>query len=125
MRIYGKDYHFRLTVGASVKLARLCPEDDITKIGQVMSGSYPQMVETTAKMAAIMSEADELARRYEAGLTADPAAIHPLTEGMVLSLSDADFLALQREVFEAYRGDAKPEVEEEPVKKKEGDKAES
>lgn len=118
MKIYGNRYRFRLTVGASAKIARLCPQNSLKNLPDLLNKGYPEMVETTAKMAAIMNEAQQRAELFEVGVRQKEQSIVPLTEEMVLSLSDEQFAQLQREVFAAYRGDMKTEVDTEPVQKK-------
>lgn len=111
MQIFGREYKFRFTVGASAKIAELCPEKSLKHIGDCLQKSYPDMVQFVAKMAAIMSEAEERAALFEAGIPQEKHRLQPLTVEAALSLPDAEFAQLQKEVFAVWRGDAKQQVE--------------
>ena len=40
MIIFGKERGFSFTVGASVEIAEMCPDGDLTKIEKFLSGKY-------------------------------------------------------------------------------------
>lgn len=117
MKIYGKEYRFRLTIGASAEISKLCPDGDLAKIQSMLMKDYGKNIEFTAKMAAIMSKGYEMAARFEAGEPTDEKTIAPLTEEMVYSLPPKEYYQLQNEVYTSFAKDVEPTVETEPEKK--------
>ena len=117
MKIYGKDYQFRLTIGASAELSKLCPDGDIAKIQSMLAKDYGTNIAFTAKMAAIMSKGYEMAMRFEAGEHVNEKEITSLTEEMVLALPPKEYYQLQNEVYASFAKDVNTTVETEPEKK--------
>lgn len=116
MQIYGREVGFRFTVGASAKISDLCPDGDITRLGEVLEGQYGQVTRDTAAIMAALSEGYEQARSFEApGHKPDP-----LTVDELFSLRPSEFNALQQAALAAWTEDSKPTVEVEPEKKEGG-----
>ena len=122
MRIYNREYRFRLTIGAAAELSEICPNKDIGKIQEMLQKDYGTNVEFTAKMAAIMSKAHEMAARFESGEKPEEKNSEPLSKEMVLALEPKVYYELQKEVYEAFAQGAKTTVEVEPEKKTKGEK---
>ena len=115
MNIFGNEYGFMLTVGASEEISELCPDGDLSRLGEVLQGSYSQTIGTVTKMLLAMSRAYDLNRAFE-GHPQD----HPeLTANMLKALPQDKFLEAQGEAMAAFRNDTKTTVEVEPSKKKE------
>ncbi len=117
MKIYGKDYQFRLTIGASAELSKLCPDGDIAKIQSMLAKDYGTNIAFTAKMAAIMSKGYEMAMRFEAGEHVNEKEITSLTEEMGVALPPKEYYQLQNEVYASFAKDVNTTVETEPEKK--------
>ena len=116
MQIYGREVGFRFTVGASTKIYDLCPDGDITRLGEVLEGQYGQVTRDTAAIMAALSEGYEQARSFEVpGREPDP-----LTVDELFSLRPSEFNALQQAALAAWTEDSKPTVEVEPEKKESG-----
>lgn len=116
MQIYGREVGFRFTVGASAKISDLCPDGDITRLGEVLEGQYGQVTRDTAAIMAALSEGYEQARSFEVpGHEPDP-----LTVDELFSLRPSEFNALQQAALAAWTEDSKPTVEVEPEKKESG-----
>ncbi len=116
MQIYGREVGFRFTVGASAKISDLCPDGDITRLGEVLEGQYGQVTRDTAAIMAALSEGYEQARSFEVpGREPDP-----LTVDELFSLRPSEFNALQQAALAAWAEDSKPTVEVEPEKKESG-----
>lgn len=116
MQIYGREVGFRFTVGASAKISDLCPDGDITRLGEVLEGQYGQVTRDTAAIMAALSEGYEQALSFEApGHKPDP-----LTVDELFSLRPSEFNALQQAALAAWTEDSKPTVEVEPEKKESG-----
>lgn len=105
---------FKLTVGASIAISKLCPDGDISRIGEILEGkNYADTVQTSSAIIIALSEGYEKSKRYEDS-TYKP---NPLTMDDILSMPPDDFKELQLEAFKAFRADAKPSVELEKPKK--------
>lgn len=116
MKIYGREVGFRFTVGASAKISDLCPDGDITRLGEVLEGQYGQVTRDTAAIMAALSEGYEQALSFEApGHKPDP-----LTVDELFSLRPSEFNALQQAALAVWAEDSKPTVEVEPEKKENG-----
>ena len=50
MIIFGKERGFSFTVGASVEIAEMCPDGDLTKIEKFLSGKYGRVTRNGAKL---------------------------------------------------------------------------
>ncbi len=122
MRIYNREYRFRLTIGAAAELSKICPENDIGKIQTMLQKDYGTNVEFTAEMAEIMSRAHEMAAQFESGEKPVEKNTEALTKEMVLALEPKVYYELQKEVYEAFAQGAKTTVEVEPEKKTKGEK---
>ena len=111
MEIYGRDYGFKLTVGASADIARLCPDGDLSQLGQVLKGrDYAKTMGAIVGLICAMSKGHEQARAFrEPGYK--PA---PLTRELLESLDTGTFRALEKEAIAAFVRDRKPTVEVNP-----------
>lgn len=116
MVINGRECGFRFTISASIEVAELCPDKDISKLGELFKEeSFKNSVIQTVKLAAILSKANEEAVAYDGSRKPEK----PLTEGELLSLTQDKFYAVKDEIVKACIGDAARTVEIEPPKKKE------
>lgn len=116
MQIYGREVGFRFTVGASAKISDLCPDGDITRLGEVLEGQYGRVARDSAAIIAALSEGYEQACAFEnSGYKPQP-----LTVEEVLTLRMGEFAQLQQAALTAWAEDSKPTVEVEPEKKESG-----
>lgn len=116
MQIHGRECGLLLTVGASVKVADLCPDRDLKNIGDLMGEDkkYGELTDSVAKIIIAMSEGYEEDRYYsEQGYEK-----RPLTYGEIMSLRPEVLKELQAETFAAFKSGMKTEVEVESSKKK-------
>lgn len=121
MQVYGREVGFRFTVGASAKIADLCPDGDIERLGELLNGSYGQVSRDTSAIIVALSEGYEQAQRFE-----DPAyKPRPLSVEEIMSLRPAEFMELQQAAMAAWVEDKKTTVEVEPEKKESGKDKES
>lgn len=111
MIIHGKDIRFKLTVGASGEIADLCPDRDIAKIGDMLSGAYGDSIITTEKFCRILNKWYVRCEKY-AGRKADS-----IEEGELLTLEPNEYNQLINEAMGAFSSDAKTDVNAEPKKK--------
>lgn len=116
MQIYGREVGFRFTVGASAKISDLCPDGDISRLGEVLEGQYGKVARDSASIIAALSEGYEEARAFE-----NPGyKPQPLTVEEVLTLRMGEFSQLQQAALTAWAEDSKPTVEVAPEKKESG-----
>lgn len=116
MQIYGREVGFRFTVGASAKISDLCPDGDISRLGEVLEGHYGKVARDSASIIAALSEWYEKARAFEI----PGYKPQPLTVDEVLTLRMDEFSRLQQAALAAWAEDSKPTVEVEPEKKESG-----
>ena len=113
MIINGKERGFLLTIGASAEISDLCPQGDLSRLGEVFSQSYAKQIRVTAKLIAAMSRGYENQRHYE-----DPSyEADPLTVDEIMTLDTNTFQELTHEVMQKFGADQKPTVEVEDKKK--------
>lgn len=113
MQIYGREVGFRFTVGASAKISDLCPDGDISRLGEVLEGQYGKVARDSASIIAALSEGYEEACAFEI----PGYKPQPLTVKEVLTLRMDEFAQLQQAALTAWMEDSKPTVEVEPEKK--------
>lgn len=125
MQVHGRKVGFRFTVGASAKISDLCPDGDISRLGEVLEGGYGKVVRDTAAIIVAMSEGYAAALAFEtfgrADIGGDWKPPRPLTVDEVLSLRNSEFVKLQQAALAAWTEDSKPTVEVEPEKKEGGE----
>lgn len=115
MVINGKEHGFLLTIGASAEISKICPQGDLSRLGEVFNRSYAEQINATAKLVEAMSRGYENQKHYE-DPTYEPDV---LTADEIMTLDTATFQALTHEVMQKFGTDQKPTVETEESKKKE------
>lgn len=116
MQVHGREVGFRFTVGASAKISDLCPDGDISRLGEVLEGGYGKVARDSAAIIAALSEGHEQARSFER----PGYKPQPLTVEEVMTLRMNEFSRLQQAALAAWMEDSKPTVEVEPEKKESG-----
>lgn len=116
MVIFGEEYGFLLTIGASAAIAELCPDGDLSRIEEVLDeNKLSQVINFTAHLCEAMAKGFDDAKRY----AGEEVTHRPLTADMVLALQKDDFRDVQAAAIAAFRGDTETTVEVAPAKKKE------
>lgn len=111
MNIKGKTIGFCLTVGASIELSRMCPNNDISQIGELFASDYLSNMENIVKFIAIMSKGYKDSEALE-GRKADA-----LTEDQIKALKPDDLTKMLSEAMSSFRTDSTGEID--TVEKKE------
>ena len=111
MNIKGKEYGFKLTVGASIQIAKLCPNGDLARIAEAVGNGYGQQADTMAKFVEALSNGYAAAEEFEG------RKANRLSYESVLALSPTLFSEVCNEAFKAFGADAKGEIEVETSKK--------
>lgn len=113
MEIFGEEYGFELTIGASATIADLCPDGDLTRIGEMLEERTSKVILFSAKFIEAMAKGFDDARRY----AGEEITHRPLTAEMVMALPSNVFKEVQAAAIESFRGDTKTTVEVAPPKK--------
>lgn len=115
MLIHGREVHFLLTVGATKKIARLCPDNDIQNISLIFEAKdTDKMIDTLAALSEAMSEGYEKQQKY-----INPSyKLQPLTQEEVLSLTINELSDLQNELMNEIGAGMATDVDAEPEKTK-------
>ena len=119
MKIFGDEYGFMLTVGASAAIADLCPDGDLNRMGEVLEGRFSDTVKFTASFVAAMAKGFDDARRF----SGEEVTHKPLTAEMMLSLPNSVFKEVQSAALAAFKGDTETTVEVKESKKEESQTA--
>ena len=116
MEIYGREYGFKLTVGASSDISEFCPDGDIKRVGEVLSGGFAKTVKAGSAFVCALSRGYEEARSFE-----EPGYVPaPLTPEIMRSLDMDTYRQVMSDAMSAFVRDQKTTVEVEPAKKNEG-----
>ena len=112
MIIYGREYKFFLTIGASVEIAELCPGGDIKRIGEVLNTEKPlgENIGVISGIVCALSKGAEVKKAFEnVGYVPEP-----ITKEISYSLDNNTYNELVSEAFAAYIGGKQTSVEVEP-----------
>ena len=115
MIIFGEEYGFMLTVGASAAISDLCPDGDLQKLGGLLQGKTGDVIRFTAQFIVEMAKGFDDAKRF----AGEEITHKPLTMDMVLALPSDVFKEVESAAVSAFRGDTKTTVEVAPPKKEE------
>ena len=115
MKIKGKEIGFALTVGASIELARICPNNDITKIGDLFGENYLANMENIVKFITIMSKGFRDAEALEG------RKVDMLTEEQVKALKPDELTMLMSEAMGSFKADGKGEIDADSKKEAGGE----
>ena len=115
LKIYGEEYGFKLTIGASAAIADLCPDGELERMDEVLQGKVSDTLKFTASFIEAMAKGFDDAKRY----AGEEVTHRPLTADMVMSLPSADFREIQAAALASFREDLQQTVEVAPAKKKE------
>ena len=99
MRIYGKEYGFKLTVGAGCEIAERCPGGELKNVRSIITGggSHGETVQQRTELILSLNRGWAEARKFETG---EDAPV--LTAELLRSLSPAAFGEAFTEAVEAF-----------------------
>ena len=119
MKIYGREIRFRRTVGATCDIADLCPDKDISRIGEVMNGgtTRSQFRAMCGFVAALNKGYVDWQRFVNAGTVVmggeEKKFPDPLTFDELSTLSPEELADLFKEAMGVFNEDGKTTVETE------------
>ena len=99
MEIYGKEYGFKLTVGAGCEIAERCPGGELKNVRSIITGggSHSETVQQRTELILSLNRGWAEARKFERG---EDAPV--LTAELLKSLSPALFGAVFSAAVEAF-----------------------
>ena len=114
MKIRGKEVKFLRTVKATSEIAKLCPDQDIERIGELFSGTLPTTLETGAKIAHYLNEGYEMNKHFE-----DPDyEPNIISVEEIMYLTDSVYTELMQAALNSMNNGAEVTVETQKSKKK-------
>lgn len=112
--LLGQDFELSFTTGAQEEIAKLCPGNDIKNLGDYMAAASG----TTEQMTAIKNLAVILAKWGTRRAAVLGQEVGELTEDLFDLLEPREILALSDSLMAAMGADSKPDIEAEPIKRK-------
>ena len=111
MEIMGREYKMLYTVGAQQELAELCPDNDLKRLREALSGKAHDVNQEAAKIPIILSEWHERAESLIAQAEGREYAAAPLEWETVQFLTPQQFGELMTEAFTTMARDSGRSVE--------------
>ena len=117
MEINGREIRFLRTVKATADLAKLCPDGDIERMGELFNGSLSTTLETGAKIIHYLNEGYEMNRHFM------DRSYQPQVLGVeeIMYLDDKTFTDLMNSAMASMGVGAETTIELQENKKKEED----
>lgn len=117
MEINGREIKFLRTVKATSDIAKLCPNEDIEKIGELFEGSLPLTLETGAKIIHFLNEGYEMNKHFS-----DPSyKPNVLSVDEILYLETETYTALMQDAMKGLGNGAETTIEVQESKKNENE----
>lgn len=113
MRINGKEYGLRLTVAAAIETEKVCPEQDITKIGQILHGDAVEAVRNVIRIVKILSDGYTESER-DKGRAAKPVEIEEVIDA--IGADDLFFSHMVASITETFERDYHGKIKSKPTK---------
>lgn len=110
-----KDIKFARTMWANIQLAKLCPNNDINRLGDVVStNDFVAQVDTMMSIIQILNESYERKAHFED----DSHEVDIITREELENLNEAELTLLVNKAFEVFGIDGETTVETVPEKTK-------
>lgn len=119
MQAFGHEYPLVLTVGALEEITALCPDGDITRLGEVIQGPTQCVLAFVISMIAALSRGAEQQRRFQALAEGTDYAPNPITPEMLRALPPKELNAARAEAYRIWSSDQRATVETDTAKKNE------
>lgn len=118
MIINGREIGFLRTVKATSDLAKLCPDGNIERLGDLFNGDLPTTLETGAQIIHFLNEGYEMNKHF------NDRSYQPniISVEEIMYLDDVTFTELMHSAMEGMGAGAETTIElEEPKKKEAGE----
>ena len=108
-----REIKFERTVWAEKHLAKLCPNNDIKRMGEIIqSDDFTVQVDAIMNMICIMNEAHE----RKAHFLDNSYEMHIVTVEELENLSDTELMELSTQAFASFSEDGETTIQTEPKK---------
>jgi len=111
MQVNGREIGFRRSVRATADLAEICPNKDITKLGELMNGGTGQQLATGAVLIHVLNDAYVRHERLEH----PDADLKAITVDEIMDLDEETYMQLLAEAMLTFKVDGKTEVRTKPA----------
>lgn len=115
MEINGREIKFLRTVKATADIAKMCPDGNIERLGELLGGNLSLTLETGAKIIHYLNEGYEMHKHF-IDKTYQPQI---LSVEEIMYLDDVVFTELMKSAMAGLGNGAETTIEVEPTKKKE------
>ena len=115
MEINGREIRFLRTVKATADIAKICPDGNIERLGELLGGDLATTLETGAQIIHFLNEGYEMNQHF-IDKSYQPQI---LSVDEILYLDDATFTELMKDAMNGIGNGAETTIEVEPTKKKE------
>ena len=105
MRIHGKEIGFSLTMGASAEIAKMCPDGDLKRIGELLDRPYAESIDFQVRLIEALNKGYAEEKKWE-GESCDR-----LGQDELLSLSPQEFNSVALEAMAAFNRDSQGEID--------------
>ena len=114
MVINGREIKFLRTVKATAEIAKICPDGNIERLGELMGGTLSTTLETGAQIIHFLNEGYEMNKHFS-----DPSyKPNIISVEEILYLDDVTFTELMRSAMEGLSNGTETTIELEEPKKK-------
>lgn len=110
VNIYGKEIGFAFTVGAAKELADLCPDKDLSRLGEASGENLSDRLSFTIDLILILNKA------WCAIKTLEGETVAPVTREMLETLSPKKLMSIGTEAMQIIHEDSEGEIEVEGKK---------
>lgn len=115
MELNGREIKFLRTVKATSDIAKMCPDGNIERLGELLGGDLSTTLETGAKIIHYLNEGYEMNKHFM------DKSYQPqiLDVDEIMYLDDVTFTELMKSAMAGIGNGAETTIEIEPTKKKE------
>jgi len=108
-----RELNFERTVWAERQLAKMCPNNDIKKLGEVVTtDDFDKQIDAIESMIIIMNEASE----RKAHFLDNTHEMHVITREELENLTEDELMKLSNLAFASFNEDGKTEIDTESKK---------
>lgn len=114
MKLNGREVEFKYSMRAAKMFADFCPERNISRIGEALSGGYGNVVDNQAAFIVALNTA------YCKSMDHRDEALTPITLDELLDLDQEEFQKIFLVAADCMKQDRKAKIETRPAPRKKG-----